>query len=228
VIFLAGGSTKQGNCGFAERSFAALVDRRRREGGNVMRNKSLLLIAAATVALAGCGRGDDRAANDVNIATDGNVTVGNEMAAPAPAAAPTTAQPFVNAAAASDRFEIESSRMVVASGQSAATKKFAQQMIDAHTASTAKLKTTLSGMPPPLTPDDTLNADQQRLLDGLKGKTGADLDTAYAAAQVTAHQATLDALNAYAASGDNETLKTFASGMVPTVTAHLNTAKGLK
>jgi len=191
-----------------------------------MGNKSLLLIAAATVALAGCNRGDDRAANDVNIATDGNVLVGNE--AEAPATAPTTAQPFVNAAAASDRFEIESSRLVVASGQSAATKKFAQQMIDAHTASTAKLKTTLSGMSPPLTPDDTPNADQQRLMAGLQGKTGAELDTAYAAAQVEAHQATLNALNAYAASGDNATLKTFASGMVPTVTAHLNSAKSLK
>ena len=193
-----------------------------------MSNNSLLLIAAATVALAGCGRGDDRAANDVNIATDGNVTVGNETAAPAPEAPPTTAQPFVNAAASSDRFEIESSRLVVASGQSAGTKKFAQNMIDAHTASTAKLKSTVSGMSPAITPDDTLNAEQQQLLDGLKGKTGADLDSAYAAAQVTAHQKTLDTLNAYASGGDNDKLKTFASGLVPTVTAHLNMAKGLK
>ena len=192
-----------------------------------MRNKSLLLFAAATAALAGCNRGEDRAANDVNIATDGNVVAENEASA-APAAAPTTAQPFVNAAAASDRFEIESSRLAVAGGQSASVKRFAQQMIDAHTASSAKLKSTLSGITPALTPDDTLNADQQRMLDDLKGKSGAEFDTAYAAAQVQAHQATLNALNAYASGGDNETLKTFASGMVPTVTAHLNTAKGLK
>ena len=197
-----------------------------------MRNKSLLLFAAATVALAGCGRSDNDAANDANVAMSDNMAAGDNMAIGndmgATAALPTTAQPFVNAAAASDKFEIESSRMLVASGQSAATKKFAQNMIDAHTASTAKLKSTVSGMSPAITPDDTLNAEQQQLLDGLKGKTGAELDTAYASAQVTAHQKTLDTLNAYASGGDNETLKSFASGMVPTVTAHLNMAKGLK
>ena len=196
-----------------------------------MRNKSLLLFAAATVALAGCGRSDNDTANDANVAVSDNLAAGDNMAMgndAAPAAAPTTAQPFVNAAAASDRFEIESSRLAVAGGQSASVKRFAQQMIDAHTASTAKLKSTVSGLSPALTPDDTLNADQQRMLDDLKAKSGAELDTAYAGAQVQAHQATLNNLNAYASGGDNETLKTFASGMVPTVTAHLNTAKGLK
>ena len=197
-----------------------------------MRNKSLLLIAAATVALSACGRSDNDKANDANVAVSDNLATGDNMAMgdnmPAPGANPTTAQPFVNAAAASDRFEIESSRLVVAGGQSASTKKFAQNMIDAHTASTAKLKSTVSGISPALTPDDTLNAEQQQLLDGLKGKSGAELDSAYAAAQVTAHQKTLDTLNAYASGGDNETLKSFASGLVPTVTAHLNMAKGLK
>ena len=79
-----------------------------------------------------------------------------------------------------------------------------------------------------MTADDTLTADQQAALDTLKGKTGADFDSAYAAAQVDAHQKALDALNAYASSGDNDALKTFAKGLVPTVTAHLNLAKGLK
>jgi putative membrane protein len=83
-------------------------------------------------------------------------------------------------------------------------------------------------MSPALTPDDTLAAEQQSTLDGLKGKTGADFDTAYAAAQVDAHQKALDALKGYSASGDNAALKSFADGLIPTVTAHLNMAKGLK
>lgn len=197
-----------------------------------MRNKSLLLFTAGTLALAACGRSDNDTANNADVAMSDNMAAGDNMATgndmAAPAANPTTAQPFVNAAAASDRFEIESSRLVLAGGQSAATKKFAQNMIDAHTASTAKLKSTVSGMSPAITPDDTLNPEQQQLLDGLKGKSGTELDSAYASAQVTAHQKTLDTLNAYASGGDNETLKSFASGLVPTVTAHLNMAKGLK
>ena len=59
-------------------------------------------------------------------------------------------------------------------------------------------------------------------------QNGAAFDSAYASAQVDAHQKTLNALKGYAASGDNAQLKTFATGMIPTVTAHLNMAKGLK
>jgi putative membrane protein len=148
------------------------------------------------------------------------------MAATAPS--PLTAQGFANAAAASDKFEIESSKLAATAASSAAVKSFATKMISAHTGSTAKLKSTLAGMSPAVTPDDTLSADQQAKLDSLKGLNGSAFDSAYASAQADAHQKALDALNAYAASGDNAQLKTFASGLVPTVTAHLNMAKALK
>ena len=101
-------------------------------------------------------------------------------------------------------------------------------MISAHTTSTAKLKSTVAGMKPPLTPDDTLAPDQQQTLDSLKGLKGSAFDSAYAQAQQQAHQKTLDTLKTYSTSGENATLKSFASGLIPTVTAHLNLAKGLK
>ena len=143
-------------------------------------------------------------------------------------ASPLTSQGFANAAAASDRFEIESSKLAASSAQSAAVKSFAAKMITAHTASTAKLKAATAALSPAITPDDTLSSDQQQKLDNLKGLHGAAFDSAYASAQVEAHQAALDALNGYSASGDNATLKDLAKGMVPTVTAHLNMAKSLK
>ena len=191
-----------------------------------MTSRLVIFLSGTVLALAACGKHEaasDNAANDVNMTATDN---GAEMNAVAPS--PLTAQGFANAAAASDNFEISSSKLAASQASSAAVKKFAQQMITAHTASTAKLKSTLAGMSPAMTADDTLSADQQATLDSLKGKTGADFDSAYAAAQVDAHQKTLDALNAYAAGGDNEALKTFAKGLVPTVTAHLNLAKGLK
>jgi len=191
-----------------------------------MTSKLVIFLSGTVLALAACGKheaANETAANDVNLAAADN---GAEMNAEAPS--PLTAQGFANAAAASDNFEISSSKLAATQATSAAVKKFATQMITAHTASTAKLKSTLAGMSSPMTADDTLSADQQATLDSLKGKTGADFDSAYASAQVDAHQKALDALNAYAASGDNEALKTFAKGLVPTVTAHLNLAKGLK
>lgn len=191
-----------------------------------MTSRLVIFLSGTVLALAACGKHEaasDNAANDVNMTATDN---GAEMNAVAPS--PLTAQGFANAAAASDNFEISSSKLAASQASSAAVKKFAEQMITAHTASTAKLKTTLAGMSPAMTADDTLSADQHATLDRLKGKTGADFDSAYAAAQVDAHQKTLDALNAYASGGDNEALKTFATGLVPTVTAHLNLAKGLK
>lgn len=190
-----------------------------------MKKRAIILLSGTlALTLAACGPRGERDNADTNVAMADNGMVGNE----AQATAPLTSQGFANTAAASDRFEIESSKLAATAGQSAAIKSFAAQMVTAHTASTAKLKSTVAGMNPPLTLDDTLTAEQQATLDSLKGKTGADFDTAYAAAQVTAHQATLDALNGYAASGDNEQLKALASGMIPTVTAHLNMAMGLK
>jgi len=197
-----------------------------------MTNKLVILLSGTVLALAACGKHEAATtdtANDVNMtATDNGAAMDNGTDLNAAAPAPMTAQGFANAAAASDHFEIESSKLAAASAKSADVKAFASKMIAAHTASTAKLKGIAGGLSPAITPDDTLNPDQQAALDGLKGKTGADFDTAYAAAQVDAHQKTLDALKAYAASGDNDALKGFAKDMVPTVTAHLNMAKGLK
>ena len=187
-----------------------------------------LAMASTAMLVSACNRGDDPAAANQEIAVDAGNAADAGAANAAAAAMPATAQDFANAAAASDRFEIESSRLAQASGQSAAIKSFAAQMISGHTASSAKLKAAAAALTPPVTPNDALNAEQQAMLDELKGKTGADLDAAYARAQVAAHQKTLDMLNAYAAGGDTPALVELAKGMIPTVTAHLNLAKGLK
>lgn len=193
-----------------------------------MKSRIAVLITGVALALSGCGK-HEAASNDVSM--DTNASIDNataENTAAATPLSPTTAQGFVNAAAASDKFEIESSKLAQTASSSAAIKKFANQMISAHTGSTLKLKGTLAGMSPPLTPDDTLAADQQQKLDSLKGLKGAAFDSAYASAQQEAHQKTLDTLKTYVASGDNPALKAFANGLIPTVTAHLNLAKGLK
>jgi len=154
---------------------------------------------------------------------DTNTTAMTNTAAPA-----TGGQMFANTAAASDAFEIATSKLALENSSSAAVKKFANQMITAHTASTDKLKSTTAALTPSITPDPKLNAEQQTILDSLKTKKGADFDTAYIAGQSTGHQETLDMLKAYAATGDVPALKTLAQGLVPTVAAHLNMAKSLK
>jgi len=202
-----------------------------------MRHSTLILLSAATLALGACGhKSDDGASTNGGDATatsnlDGTDTsganVGAGNAAGNTATAASGGQAFANAAAASDAFEIASSQLAKASAKSPAVKTFASHMIEAHTASTASLKAAAAAAKPAITPDPALTADQQQQLDALKGKTGADFDKAYADAQVAAHQKTLDTLKGYSASGDVPQLKALATKMIPTVTAHLNAAKGL-
>ncbi len=141
---------------------------------------------------------------------------------------PTSDAGFATAAAASDMFEIQSSQKALATSKVPAVKAYAQMMITEHTASTAGLKTLVAGMNPPVTLPTTLPAEQQTLLDSLNGKTGAEFDRAYIAAQRTGHQATLTKVNGYVAAAQPGGLKDFASKLTGVVQKHLNMLDKIK
>jgi len=191
-----------------------------------MRYTLIALLSGSALALSACGGSKTETSTTTNsVITEGDtMTVANDTMA----VTLSPGQTFANAAASSDAFEIAEAQLALTTSKSAAIKSFAQKMIDAHTASTTKLKAAAASATPAITPDATLTAEQQQKVDALKTRTGADFDAAYAADQVAGHQATLDALKAYSATGEVPQLKTFATGLVPTVTAHLNMAKGLK
>jgi len=155
-----------------------------------MRYGTIALLSASALALAGCGHKDETTTtttNSVTAESASTTAADNGMVDNGTVATPVSAgQTFANTAAASDAFEIAESQLAATSAHSAAIKSFAQKMIEAHTGSTAKLKTVAAGLTPPMTPDATLTADQQQKVDALKAKTGADFDTAYAADQVAA------------------------------------------
>ncbi|MCW1432192.1 DUF4142 domain-containing protein [Novosphingobium sp. JCM 18896] len=190
-----------------------------------MKNTLILAASLATLALGGCGKKDETP----TVATDGapDVAATDPMAGATATPAASPAQAFVDAAATSDMFEIETSKLAATKAGDAKVKTFAEQMIKAHTESTAKLKTAASAASPAISPMPSMTDIQQRTLADLQGKSGAEFDKAYAAAQVDAHQMALDALKAYAASGEVPSLKSFAGELGPIVTAHLNMAKAL-
>ena len=180
--------------------------------------------AALTLVTGGCKKEEARQ----------DVTASPEVASGAAAGATATAtamagpdQVFVDTAAASDAFEIQSSKLAASKASSAKVRTFAEHMITAHTDSTAKLKTAATAAMPAITPTPALSTEQRARLDDLEAKSGADFDRAYADMQVKAHEAALGALRAYSANGGVPSLKAFATDLVPVVAAHLNTAKGL-
>lgn len=185
--------------------------------------KPTLLIAAslAVVSLAACKK---EAPPAPDVATTAAV---DPAAQEASSQIASPRQTFANVVAASDAFEVEASKLAATNGASAKIKAFADQMVKAHTDSTAKLKVAAAAASPAITPVATVSAEQQATLDDLKSKTGSAFDSAYAAAQVSAHQSALAGLKDYAAKGDVAPLKDFAAKLAPTVTAHLNMAKAL-
>lgn len=184
-----------------------------------MRYAAFVAVSSVALALAGCSKKSESDAQ----ATTGAETSAAEAAAPAASAG----QTFANAAASSDAFEIETSKLAATQAASAKIKTFAETMIKHHIESTAKLKTAAGAASPAINPVVLLNPAQQQTLDGLKAKSGAEFDKAYAATQIDAHQQTLETLKAYLTSGDVPSLKAFATETIPVVTAHLNMAKGL-
>lgn len=184
-------------------------------------------------ALAACGSADrnESSATDTNAVTanevgsiDNNMTMAsNDMGA---TMAPTAAAEFAAAAGASDLFEIESSKMAQAQAASAEVKTFASMLVKDHTKSTAELKTIASKENITLSPP-TLAPDMQSKIDALKSAKGEQFDTLYLSQQVPAHETALKLMQGYAAGGDNEAVKAFASKTSTVVSKHLDEARAM-
>jgi putative membrane protein len=190
--------------------------------------RTILLAATASLALglAACNRSDDTAANDIAAANDMAANdMANDMATPAEAPKPTG--DFSAAAAASDMYEIEAGKLAADKGSSQAIKDFGTMLQTDHKKSTEELKAAVAQIPTTM-PTPELTADQKDMLDTLKAASGADFDKAFLDQQVQAHGKALDMLNAYAAGGEAEALKQFATKVAPVVQGHLDKAKSLQ
>lgn len=191
-------------------------------------------VAAIGFALAACGSADQTESQ----ATDANAVTVNEVGSVADAnmtmaandtamtTAPTSAPEYASMAAASDLFEIESSKMAQNQAQSAEVKDFAAMLVKDHTKSTAELKQIASKENITLSPP-TLMPDMQSKIDALKDAKGAQFDTLYLTQQVPAHEMALKLHQGYAQSGDKQALKDFASKTSTVVQEHLTKARAM-
>jgi putative membrane protein len=179
--------------------------------------KPAVLGLAAALATAACASGPQMQAAS---------GAGADVAAVAPSAAPTTAAAYVAAAGASDRFEIQSSRIALQKARAPEVRAFAQMMIDHHTMTTADLTAAArqAGLAPP---PPTLPPAKATMLTALQSADGDRFDGLYMRGQVTGHQEALTLHDTYAQSGDNPALKAVAAKAVPIVRSHLDRAQTL-
>lgn len=138
-----------------------------------------------------------------------------------------TTKGFVQAAATSDMYEVTAGKIALQRATSPAVKEFAQQMIDAHTATTAKLKGILSANKIAVTPPAHVDDRRQGMLDNLRGATAADFDHRYVTQQIAAHTEADILFRGYAKDGDNAAIKDFAAATDKDIKMHLDMAKKL-
>ncbi|NNM75914.1 DUF4142 domain-containing protein [Sphingomonas sp. ID1715] len=188
-------------------------------------------VAAISFALAACGSAStNESSSSDNAVTTSEVDANNAAAMNAGDAtmtqAPQAATDFAAAAAASDLFEIESSKLAQSQGERAEVKSFAAMLVKDHTKSTADLKAIAAKEDLTLSPP-TLAPDMQSKIDALKSAKGAAFDTLYLTQQIPAHETALKLHQGYAQSGDNAVLKDFASKTSTVVSKHLDEARAL-
>lgn len=139
---------------------------------------------------------------------------------------PPKTEDFVKEAAASDMFEIASSKLAIERGDDP-TKAFAQQMVADHQKTSGELKALVSGGKVKATLPSAMTSDQQGMLDKLNGLQGDDFNKRYHADQESAHEDAVDLFKRYGDEGDDPQLKAWAASTRPALEHHLQMAKEL-
>jgi putative membrane protein len=137
--------------------------------------------------------------------------------------APKTAD-FVQEAAISDMFEIQSSKLAQTK-LSGAEKAFADRMITDHTKTTDELTAAAKAENVPL--PQAMDSSHQKMLDKLTTLNGDDFRRQYFSDQVSGHKDAVSLFERYAKGGEDAKLKQWAEATLPTLRMHLEMAKGL-
>ena len=166
----------------------------------------------------------------------GTATVLSACAAPAPEpleptvltvdpSSPLAAPTYMQMAASSDQFEIQSGQLAAQMSQNAAVRNFGNLLVAHHTFTTQQLAAAAqaAGLTPP--PPALLPA-HQAMLDQLRS-AGPNFDVAFRDIQVQAHQEALGLHQNYSTGGDHPALRTVAAAAVPIVQQHLTAAQAL-
>jgi len=157
---------------------------------------------------------------------------GDSVAVPVGVASATTlgsfrTPAFVQNAARSEMYEIRAAKLAEEKSSTPEIKKFAAEMITAHTKTTMGLKKAIAEGHVKTAVATKLDARRQGMIDNLRASSGAEFDKRYVAQQIAAHHETLDLMKGYAEHGHNDALKDAASKTAPLVKSHLEMAKAL-
>jgi len=182
----------------------------------------LIATTAIALALSACGGTAEEETAGTQEAVTAPESEATEMTADT-----STPQGFVDAASASDMFEIESARVAQEKTQDQAVRDYAQMMIDDHTTSTQNLEQAAGQAEGGVNVSPRLMPAQEQQLTELRGATAEEFDALYKQQQVAAHEQALNLMQTYSQSGTAEPLQTHATQTAPIIERHLGMARDL-
>lgn len=138
---------------------------------------------------------------------------------------PLTTERFVQKAAVSGMFEVESSELAAERTENNEVSAFARQMISDHTKANERLKELAksAGQDVPSELDDK----HTKKMDELRDLNGRDFNRRYMEIQVKAHEKAVELFRNYSQKGDDVGLKGFAQETLPALERHLDQAQRL-
>lgn len=134
---------------------------------------------------------------------------------------------YMQMAASSDQFEIQSGQLALQMSQNPAVRDFANMLIQHHQQTSAQMLTAAqsAGLPPPA---PAMTGRHAQMLANLRAAPPGTFDVAFRDAQIAAHQEALALHQNYASGGDVPALRAVAAQAVPVIQGHLNTAQSLQ
>ena len=160
---------------------------------------------------------------------DGRTTsgaTGASAAASAGASLSSNDRQFVTLAAQGGWAEIETGQLAQKNGASDAVRQYGARMVQDHGMANKELESIAGklGMTPPKDTDPKHKADAAKLAQ----LTGAEFDRQYSMHMVMDHEMTIALFQKQAQTGENASLRAFATKQLPILQEHLKMAQSLK
>jgi putative membrane protein len=176
--------------------------------------KKIVFVLAAATAAAGCAPTNPAATTAQAAAVDAN--------------SPFYAPMFLQMAASSNLWEIQSSEIAHPRAQAPSVHSFATMITTDHQMLGQQMMAAAqaAGLPPP--PQAMMPEEQAMLAQLQAAGSGPPFDRVYRDLQVAAHQKAIGLFQNYAASGDNPTLRATAAQALPKLQQHLVMAQSLQ
>lgn len=133
---------------------------------------------------------------------------------------------FAMEAASGGMMEVTMGQLAQQKGNSQRVKDYGAMLVSDH----SKVNTELSNIAAAKNAQlpSALEQKQQKHIDDLSKKEGADFDRAYIKMMVNDHEKDIKAFEKAAASSSDNTLKEFATRTLPVLRAHLDSAKAIQ